>query len=167
MNITSIITILPRPFRDIVDGYRKANAKRTLLVDEEMERQRELGHKLLTGAITRISLLALGTFAMLNSNAVVTTLGVHGAILLGSVISLPTMALAGGSYLLYQATAMIVASYATASLATFGIGAATAAAGWLTLELHDSFTIGIVDMYFLAAKPKQPQVVVQPNWDEF
>jgi hypothetical protein len=94
----------------------------------------------------RISLAALGALAVYKFG-----FSLVAAMYVGGIVSLPAVAIAGGSWLLYHGVTACVATLAAGSFATLEIGAACGAivGGWALLEYHDKIEFGLVEQKLL------------------
>jgi hypothetical protein len=149
-----MLQIVPRPLRDIVAGpYFSRNAVSAVMRGcEENQGMNAVigilggGHitlppaKQMIRAMLRTGMVAAIALALIKTQG---SLAV-GAVLTG-IISLPAFAIAGGSVLLYSGCAAVYSTLASGCLTTLGIGLAFAAGGFITLEMHDIYPIGIAE----------------------
>lgn len=151
-----MLQIIPRPVREIVAGpFLSRNAFSA--ISEGCEQNQGINAlvgmfggasvtlppaKEMISAMLRTGLVAAIALALLKTHS---SLAV-GAVLTG-IVSLPALAIAGGSFLLYSGCATVYSTLATGSLTTLGIGLACVAGGYLTLELHDICPIGLAETF--------------------
>lgn len=150
MNLTAII---PRPIRDIVQGI----CPKTYILPNNLRTNTDpstYAVRLMIGvlhdcpgkyknALFRIAACSAAVFAVLKAGSAFTV----ASAALGCVLSVPCVAIIGGSALLYNGTALAVSSFATNSFANIGLGALYAVVGWYMLENHDILPIGILELF--------------------
>lgn len=147
--------IIPRPLRDFItvpyDINNYKNDCQRAASDYGSEGMAVLGmfgggfvskplaHMLINAGL-RVATVALGVFAF-------STFGGSAPVALafGAVISLPSALIVAGCGLLKFGVAAIIASFASGSFASLGIGLAASAGGWLALEYHDFLPWGIAE----------------------
>lgn len=144
------MSFIPRPISDLIAPFAhtaKINkilktsdrstvpALKCLTREVQKYMDRDMIHAVLRTALAAGCAFAL--YKLGGSLAVAATVG--------ALASLPTVALAGGSYLLYLGGSATIAAVSSGSFSTLGIGLATLAAGWITLEYHDLIPLGIID----------------------
>lgn len=95
--------------------------------------------------IFRVALAAIGTFALINSAPAI-------ALAVGALVSLPTTLIAVGAMGMYYGTAGVIASLATGSFATLGMGLLALAGGYLCIQNYMIFRFGILELCL----PKTP-----------
>lgn len=145
--------IIPRPVRDIVVGPFEINHRVNQIRNTGPDSAASaivgiFGGGFITlppaskmmAASARLSFAALGAFALYKAGSSIAI-----AAVLGATVSLPSVAIVGGSWLLYHAATALTASLASGSFMTLGIGMASLAGGWLTLECHDIIPFGIAE----------------------
>lgn len=147
-----MISLIPKPIRDIVVSpfIIKQNA------DHEDPKTRLLPANSLIKASLRISFSALGALAVFP--LVHSTGGLIAAAAIGSLISLPSVLIVGGTWLLCHAVTATVAAVAAGSFTGFATALLFTALGWYTLEHHNFYLMGSAERVFekLAIKYREP-----------
>lgn len=136
-------SIIPRPLREIfVDTHD--SLIQTAKQDPSIGVFTGLGMKWSQDdryqAVVRMAFVAISAFAAHQMGA---SLAV-GSVLMG-MMSLPALGIGIGSVLAYEGITAVIASLASGSFTTFGLGLAALAAGWIVLEVHDFVEIGLLE----------------------
>ena len=152
-----LINFIPRPVRDLIGCPLEIRARHVAAhdtksgivkheINEILDKPvfvRPLAEKMLKAAY-RTVVAALGALAVYQLS--VGSLGVAAGI--GALVSLPAVAIAGGSFLAYQGATAAISALATGSFQTLGLGLAALFGGWLALEHHDMIPIGLAEPLF-------------------
>lgn len=154
INVSSLslqrFNLIPRPVEDIILGYiQLRNRKDQEFIEEEIL---FISEQMIKAALRvtsiAVALPALSMAALLPVIYEVDPSILAKSLAVGSVLSFPCVMIAGGSWLLYDGTAQVVASFATGSFAALGLSFAYLVGGWVTLQNHDYISLGLAEYYF-------------------
>jgi len=152
--MSALISLLPRPVRDIVGmapfiGAVVSGAKSAKDGSGEAAIFGLLGGlgirvsaMKMIKASCRIALVGIAAIALSGKSLAV-------AAIVGSFVSLPAAVIAGGGMLLLNGYNAVSVALATGSLISTGSGLLYLAAGYIVLEIHDLIELGLVDSYFI------------------
>lgn len=160
--------LIPRPARDLIlNPLQIYNSKNDRSLFQPGMSRLALFNLTDVGALTlpdaqktikaacRIALAALGMLALykIGGSMVISAI-------VGSAISLPTVAIATGSWLVYKGISALATSIISGSFASLGYGAVAFLGGWVALESYDVLPFGIAEVGFdSAAESYAPSLV--------
>jgi hypothetical protein len=135
---------IPKPLRDVVSLGAHERRFQTEISTELTASQAKINfwigkigsffpHERVARAAIRIALAASAAF-LLSAASIKTILL---AAVVGSVISLPTVMIASGGYLLCQGVISLVTAIASVHFSTIALALANCAVGWFALECYD------------------------------
>lgn len=160
---------IPRPARDIIEGF--TSIRNTAQVAEDPNQPEAINaiFSIIGGgaftrppaskmicAMLRTSLAALAILTVCKLG-----LAVPVAAVVGSLISLPAVIIAGGSWMMYHGATAVMAALATGAFPTLGIGLACLAGGYIALELHDIIPFGIGDFFIQRKAEDQAPALIK------
>lgn len=139
----SSLMYVPRPVRDVIESSLKLNK---IKVGTESDGLVEGAAKSLISwqlskTIMRVALAAIGIVSVVCFRA-----SLPVCLILGGVISLPSVALAGGGCLLYYGSAAIIGSVGSGALSVLAVGFMSLIGGWFCLENHDVIDLGFLEV---------------------
>ena len=134
---------VPRPVRDVIESSLKLNK---IKVGPESDGLAEGAAKSLISwqlskTVMRVALAVIGIVSVVCFRA-----SLPVSFILGGVISLPSVALAGGVCLLYYGSAAIIGSIASGSLSALVVGFMSLAGGYFCLENYDVIDLGFLEV---------------------
>lgn len=148
--------MIPRPFRDIIHEICPVTYYMPDYMQEQIAKDRSLSFAYqLTGftverpylakeAAIRLAAIAIAFFITLTIQ--ITPAWNIPIIAAGTIASLPCVLIVAGCHLLYDGSLAIISAITTASFEAFSVGLVLSYAGWKTLEHHDIFPLGIIDI---------------------
>lgn len=146
-----MIQIIPRPYRDIICGPFQIRNNINVMKNQKDGSAGAaligcfgggfltlpLAENIIKGTL-RTALAAAGAFALFKLN-----ISLPVASVVASTVSLPSVCVAGGSWLLGNGAAATISALSSGSFAALGVGFLSLGAGWLVLEKYDLLPIGL------------------------
>jgi hypothetical protein len=148
--------IIPRPARDIVLAYLQSSARPNFAneaVKVALRTTVAVAGFFVVASLPAMTAAEIGRgLFLLACNVVVINSNFFSAYLaigVFSAVSLPSLAIALGSYLLASGITGVVSALALGSFKALAITLASASAGYVILECHDILKLGALEMFVL------------------
>ncbi len=139
-----MMNMVPRPFRDVLLPFVEIVCAGRRGLEEPLTEDFKEKVRNSAKAVSRIALIALKSAAFTGIAAAISPIdSIKVSFVLGSLVSLPTVGVIVGGWLVHFGSIITIASVALESLVPFVFGTMIAACGWYILERHDYFQFGI------------------------